>query len=143
MTIFELPVTEGKPVGIVDFKIDLLLSPPVIEQRIIETVDPYISTQTQTIKIEYKDALIDEGWLNIYICRFKTGKYRLHIFGKMKGTEFRTEKEIMDPGTNSLGIVNERIKYVLINSRNILRKYYLTSNLKSLEDHLMAFLIPL
>jgi hypothetical protein len=67
----------------------------------------------------------------------------LHIFGTFKGQEYRYEKEIneriSDFGLRSL---NDRIKYVLLQSRNIMRRYYLNGNLKSLENHLMAFLFP-
>jgi hypothetical protein len=143
MTSFELPVTEGKPIGIIDFKVDLLLSPPKIEERVIEKVDPYVSAQPNTLKIDYKDARLQEGYLNIYVCRFQTGRYRLHIFGKMAGKEFRTEREIPFASTVSINALNERIKQVLVSSRTILRTYYLHSNLKNIEDHLMAFLIPM
>jgi hypothetical protein len=142
MTAFVLPISDGKPLEIVDFKVDLLSSPPEIKEKIINAVDNYISTQTDAIKIIYNDAPIDEGRLNIYVCKFKTGKYRLHIFGKIKGQEFRTEKELSEAYSNSLSILNDRIKYVLISSRNILRNYYLSNNVKSIEDHLLAFLIP-
>ena len=143
MTAFELPYQDGSPLEIVDFNVDLVLSPPEIKERLITAVDPYIVNQTGTLKINYIDAPTEEGHLNIYICRFKTGKCRLHIFGRIKGQEFRTEREINDYSNNSLDIINRQIKYVLVNSRNILRTYYLNSNLKSLENHLMAFLIPL
>jgi hypothetical protein len=143
MTSFELPLTEGKPLEIVDFKLDLLLSPPEIRDRIIDSVDEYISTQPEKIKINYSDAPVEEGRLNIYICRFKSGKYRLHIFGKIKGAEFRAEREITDTRNKSLALLNMKIRYVLLNSRNILRTYYLKSNIKSIENHLMAFLLPL
>lgn len=142
MTTFELPAGEGKPLEIADFKVDLLLTPPKIEERIIERVDNYVSTGTQAIKINYKDASVEEGHLNIYICRFSTGKCRLHIFGRIRGKEFRTEKEVSEVRAGNLNILNQKIKYVLTSSRNILRTYYLNSNLKSLEDHLIAFLIP-
>ncbi|MCW3076431.1 MAG: hypothetical protein JWO32_1040 [Bacteroidetes bacterium] len=142
MKVFELPLHDGKPIDIMDYKVDLLVSPPLIEERIIDTVDNYIDTQTQPLKIEYKDAPTDEGRLNIYICRFRTGKYRLHIFGKIRGQEFRTEKEVVDGNFSQNDILKQRIKYVLKSSRNILRTYYLNSNLKSMEDHLIAFLIP-
>jgi hypothetical protein len=143
MTEFELPQNEGMPIGIVDFKVDLASNPPEIKDRIIESVDNYILGDCDKIKIDYKDAPTEEGQLNIYICRFKTGKYRLHIFGRIKGKVFRTEKEISDASTSSLGLLNEKIKYVLVRSRNILKTYYMHSNLKSIEDHLMAFLLPL
>ncbi|MDF2438640.1 MAG: hypothetical protein K0Q95_3016 [Bacteroidota bacterium] len=142
MTEFELPVSDGKPINIVDFKVNLVASPPEIKESVIDIVDHYVSTQEEYIKIDYKQAaVIDEGRLNIYICRFKTGKLRIHIFGKIKGEEFRSEKEITESGTNNWTYVNQKIKYVLMSSKNILRTYYLRANVKSIEDHLMAFIV--
>ncbi|MEO6304704.1 MAG: hypothetical protein ABIP51_16200 [Bacteroidia bacterium] len=143
MTTFELPKTEGKPSNIVDFEVDLLLSPPEIKERVIDNVDNYISAQPEKFIIEYKNASVDEGRLNIYICQFNSVKYQIHVFGRIRGKEFRMDKEIRVSQSNSLGIHNIRIKYILINSRRILRNYYLNSNLKSIEDHLMSFLLPL
>ncbi len=142
MTAFVLPDHYGKPLEIVDFHVDLVVSPPEVKENIIHRVDPYISTQTGRLQINYKDATIDEGHLNIYICRFSTGRCYLHVFGKMKGREFRTEREISESNSNSLEL-NRRIRYVLVRSRNILRAYYLNNNLESLENHLLAFLLPL
>jgi hypothetical protein len=142
MTEFELPVSDGKPINITDYKVNLISSPPEIKEKVIDMVDHYISTQEEIIKIDYKkDAIVDEGRLNIYVCRFKTGKLRIHIFGKIKGQEFRTEREITESGLNNWGYVNQKIKYVLASSKNILRSYYLRANVKSIEDHLIAFLI--
>jgi hypothetical protein len=139
MTEFELPANDGKPIEITDFKVDLVASPPEIKERKIDAVDQYISSQSETIRIDYKDAIVDEGRLNIYVCRLN-GKYRLHIFGKIKGKEFRTEREITEAST-TWNTLNQKIKYVLVSSRNILRTYYMTANVKSIENHLMAFLV--
>ncbi|MCW3104276.1 MAG: hypothetical protein JWO09_2716 [Bacteroidetes bacterium] len=141
MTEFELPVTDGKPLDIVDIKVDLVVSPPAIRERKIDVVDEYISTQAETIKIDYKDAPTDEGRLNIYICRFSTGKFRIHIFGRIKGQIFRTEREIAESDRNTWSGVNHKIRYVLVSSRNILRTYYIRANIKSIEDHLLAFIV--
>jgi hypothetical protein len=143
MKTFALPDHEGMPLKIADIKVDLQSTPPLIHDRILESIDEYISAQSGAIKVEYKDAPIKEGYLNIYICQFKAGKYRLHIFGKINGRAFRTEKEFRDTSTNSLGIMNEKIKYVLDKSRNILKNYYVNANMKSLEEHLNAFLWPM
>lgn len=140
MTAFTLPADDGKPLEIIDYKIDLLVSPPEIKEEIISSVDNYVTPQPNGIEIIYKNAITDEGRLNIYVCKFKTGKYRLHIFGKIKGKEFRTEKELSE--NHQAHILKERIKYVLLSSRNILRSYYLSANLQSMENHLMAFLVP-
>ncbi|MCE3278967.1 MAG: hypothetical protein K0S44_1158 [Bacteroidetes bacterium] len=141
MTAFELPVTDGKPLNIMDFKVDLIASPPEIQHRSIEAVDQYISMNSEALCIDYKDAQLDEGRLNIYLCRFQTGKFRLHIIGKIRGQEFRTEREIKETQSNSWGTLNQKINYVLVSSRNILRTYYISSNIKSIENHLMAFIV--
>lgn len=141
MTAFTLPQNDGTPLEIIDFKIDLLSSPPEIkEEIIIETVDNYVTSQQGHLEITYKNAITDEGRLNIYLCKFKTGKHRLHIFGKIRGQVLRTEKELSENYEASQ--LNARIKHVLQSSRNILKNYYVNSNLQSMENHLMAFLIP-
>jgi hypothetical protein len=141
MTAFKLPMADGKPLEIIDFKVDFLVSPPEIKEEFINSLDSYLTTQNGSLEVTYKDANTDEGRLNIYLCKFKAGKYRLHIFGRIKGQEFRIEKVLSDTSFNCRGISSERIKYVLLSSRNILKKYYLNANLKSIENHLQAFLI--
>lgn len=143
MAAFSLPDKDWKPLQLVNFHVDLALSPPEIKATIIETVDHYLSTNTGSIKIDYSDAQNTEGHLNVYICRFRDGLCRLHIFGTIKGQEFQAEKEIKDKSSRGLINLNDRIKYVLLQSRNILRIYYLNGNIQSLENHLMAFLLPL
>lgn len=143
MTTFELPKTIGKPSNIVDFEVDLLLSPPEIKERFVENIDHFISEKPEKFIIDYKNANIDEGRLNIYICQFNKLKYQVHVFGKIKGKEFRIDREIRASKSNHPGINNIRIKYILINSRRILRSYYMSANLKNIEDHLMSFLLPL
>ncbi|MES2565300.1 MAG: hypothetical protein V4565_00435 [Bacteroidota bacterium] len=140
MTAFTLPPDDGKPLEIIDYKINLLSSPPEIQEEVISSVDNYVYTQPDRIEIIYKNAVTEEGRLNIYLCKFQTGKFRLHIFGKLKGQEFRAEREISEQ--YQVQIFNERVKYVLVSSRNILRSYYLKANLQSMENHLMAFLVP-
>jgi len=140
MKTFELPFEEGKPLSIADFKLYLQTSPPRIQERIISSVDKYIKAETGCLKIIYDDAPTEEGHLNICICRFKTGRYRLHIFGTINGAPFSREKEIVDPRTHSFGILYEKIRFVLIQSRNILKTYYNSANIKGMEDHLLAFL---
>lgn len=141
MTAFKLPLADGKPLEIFDFKVDFLTSPPEIKEELISSVEKYLTTQHDAMEVIYKDANTDEGRLNIYLCKFKAGKYRLHIFGRIKGQEFRIEKVLSDTSFNCRGISSERIKYILVSSRNILKKYYLNANLQSIENHLQAFLI--
>jgi hypothetical protein len=142
MNTFELPSEEGKPRAIGDFKILLHSSPPLIKEQVVENTDRYISTQPGKYRIEYKDAITGEGYLNIYVCHLEKGDYILHIFGKIRGTEFRKEKLIKGKTENNFNILYHKTRYVLIQSRNILKSYYNSANLKSLEEHLMAFLVP-
>lgn len=141
MTAFTLPLADGKPVEIIDFKVDFLMSPPEIREEITYSFDKYLTTQNNGIEVAYKDAILEEGKLNIYVCKFNAGRYRLHIFGKIKGKDFKIDKALNDTSFNCRGISRDRIKYILLSSRNILKKYYLTDNLKSIENHLQAFLI--
>jgi hypothetical protein len=142
MNTFELPSEEGKPSAIGDFKIFLDSSPPLIKERVIKNADNYVSTYPGKYQIEYKDAITGEGYLNIYVCRLTNGDYVFHIFGKIRGTEFRKEKLIKGKTENNFNLLYYKTRYVLRQSRNILKFYYRAANLKCLEEHLMAFLIP-
>lgn len=136
-----MPMADGKPLEIIDFNVDFLTSPPIIKEEIISSVENYLTTQNDVIEVNYKNAITIEGRLNIYLCKFRAGKYRLHIFGRIKGQDFKIEKVLSDTSFNCRGVSSERIKYILFNSRNILKKYYINANLKSIENHLQAFLI--
>ncbi|MDF2449945.1 MAG: hypothetical protein K0R26_2449 [Bacteroidota bacterium] len=141
MKSFKVPVTDGKPLEIIDFKVDFMASPPEIKQEIVNPVECGLTVQDGDMEVIYQDAIVSEGWLNIYLCKFNAGKYRLHIFGKMKGQEFKIEKALSDTSFNCRGVSSERIRHILINSRNILKKYYMNANLTSIENHLQAFLV--
>ena len=39
MTAFKLPLADGKPLEIIDFKVDFLTSPPEIKEEIISSVE--------------------------------------------------------------------------------------------------------
>ena len=141
MTAFKLPLADGKPLEIIDFEVDFRMSPPEIKEQLISSVESYVTTDGDALQVSYNDAKTDEGRLNIYLCKFRAGKYRLHIFGKIKGKEFRIEKALSDTSFNCRGVSSERIKYILLSSRNILKKYYVSANLQSIENHLQAFLV--
>lgn len=138
MTAFTLLQNDGKPQEIIDFNVNLLSSPPEINQELINRTDDYINpNETHNI---YKDAVIDEGQLNIHVCKLSNGKYYLHVFGRIRGKELILEKVLSERPEASL--LNEHIKYVLASSRNILKNYYVNANLQSMKNHLMAFLVP-
>ncbi len=136
-----LHINEGKPLEIIDFKVDFLTSPPEIKEQSTGPIDDYVSIHGDFIEVRYKDDVTKEGSLDIYVCKLAAGKYRLHIIGKINGKEFRIEKALLDTSFNCKGISSERIKYILLSSRNILKKYYLRANVRNIENHLQAFLI--
>jgi hypothetical protein len=141
MNALELASTNGKPLEIVDFRVDLLTSPPEIQEKVIQRLDSTSLNQADDLKIVYQNPHLDEGCLNISVCKFNTGKCTIHILGKIRGQELRTEKELPESTANDPATINKRIKHVLVNSRNILKLYYLNSNVRSIENHLMAFVI--
>ncbi len=143
MRTIELPETNGNLLNLVDYELDLLLSPPAIKENIIVKTDNLVSATNGKFKLKYNDTLIDEGRLKIFICDFTTGKYCIHIYGKIKGKEIQSVKEFRGDKNSSATIKNIRIKYILVHSRNILRTYYLSSDTRSIENHLTSFLSTL
>ena len=104
MIAFTLPMIDGKPLEIIDFKVDFLVSPPEIREQVIGTIEDCLSMHGDFIEVKYKDAVTEEGKLDIYICKLKAGKYRLHILGKIMGEDFRVEKVLFDTSFNCKGI---------------------------------------
>jgi len=140
MTAFTLPCDIGTPLEIIDFKIDLLSSPPEIQAEIINHINRNPTAPSEAFVANYKNGIMVEGEVKIYVCKFKTGRCWLHIFGRINGQEFRTEKEILN--NNHIAFNKERILHILQSSRNILKKYYHNSNIESIEHHLVAFIVP-
>lgn len=142
MRTIELPHKNGKLLNIVDYELDLVLSPPEIRETIIEKTDELIADNNGKLELRYNNMPVDEGRVKIFICDFSTGKCCIYIYGKIKGKEIKSVKEFT--GTNvSATVKNIKIKYVLVHSRNILRTYYLSSDSKSIENHLTTFLATL
>ena len=139
MRIIELPVENGKLLNFVDYELDLVLSPPEIKETMIESTDDLVENKNGKLELRYKNMLVDEGRINIFICDFSTGKCCICIYGKIKGQEIKTIKEFTSSNV-SASVKNIKIKYVLVHSRNILRNYYLSSDTKSIETHLTTFL---
>lgn len=142
MRTFELPETSGKLLNFVDYELDLVLSPPEIKETIIEKTDELVDDNNGKMELRYQNMTMDEGRLKIFVCDFSTGKYCIYIYGKIKGKEIKSLKEFT--GSNiSASVKNIKIKYILVHSRNILRNYYLSSDTKSIENHLTTFLSTL
>jgi hypothetical protein len=139
MNVFELLLTEGEPVNITAFEVNLLASPPEIIRKIIN-VKKHLPVN-QLVKImQYRDANFDEGCLNIFSCRYDSGKCIIHFFGNMKGTELNTEANLKTETLRDFDMLNERIKFILTKSKNILKSYYKDSKFKNIEHHILAFL---
>jgi len=143
MRTFELPETSGKLLSFVDYEVDLVLSPPEIKETIIAQTDELVEDNNGKLELRYKHMLVDEGRLKIFVCDFSTGKCCIYIYGKIKGNEIKCVKEFTGNKNISSSVKNIKIKYVLVYSRNILRNYYLSSDIKSIEKHLSTFLSTL
>ena len=138
MSKFKLSIKEAKAFNILDFEVDFLFSPPSIKEKTVENIDKYISLKVQSFT-ECINTTFEERCLHNHFYQFNTFKYCNRVFEKINGKELRIEKEVNNAVTNSIGLQNFRVKYVLINSRNILRKYYLNCNLQSMENHSSSF----
>jgi hypothetical protein len=137
MNVFKLPVFEDRPLTITDFKIDLQSSSAPVFERYLNTTEKYLFSSNDSSFIIYKDALLDEGYLNMYLCQFKTGKYVLHIFGRINNLDFKTEKFFDPECVDSTMSLPERIRYVLTQGVNMLQRLYKESSLKELEEGLL------
>ncbi|MDP1802678.1 MAG: hypothetical protein Q8L81_15055 [Bacteroidota bacterium] len=143
MGTLELPQKNGKLLKFVDYELDLVLSPPEIKEIIIEKTDELVTDNNGKLELRYKNMMLDEGRLKIFICDFNTGKSCIYIYGKVKGKEIKNTIEFTGTKNVSANVKNIKIKYVLIYSRNILRNYYLSSDTTSIEKHLTSFLSTL
>ncbi|MCE3225810.1 MAG: hypothetical protein K0S32_361 [Bacteroidetes bacterium] len=139
MNVFELSLKEGKPVNISAFEVNLLASPPEIIYKTVN-VKKHLPVNELVTTMQYRDANFDEGCLNIYCCRFDTGRCEVHFFGNMKGTELRSESHFKAETLRDFDMLNERIRFILAKSKNILKSYYKDSKFKNLEHHILAFL---
>lgn len=137
MNAFKVPLSEGNPSKITDFKIDLHSSSGQVFENSKTISEKYVVKTSDSNLIIYKDAPLHEGYLNVYLCYFDSGKYFLHIFGRINNSDFRTEKVIDPARFDSTYPIAEKIKYVLTHSKNILRKFYQECRVKSLEEYLL------
>jgi hypothetical protein len=137
MNVFKLPVFEDRPLTITDFKIDLQSSSSPVFERYLNTTENYLFSSNDSSFIIYKDALLDEGYLNMYLCQFETGKYILHIFGRINNLDFKTEKLFEPENRDSTMTLPEKIRYVLLQGKEALQRLYKESSLKELEEGLL------
>jgi hypothetical protein len=142
MNIFDLPHYGATPKNISFFGIDMDKTSSSIRERMIgtESIDESLLIGGNRTGLERRDAVNSEGALNIYIYRFEGGKCFIDIFGKVNNKEFKTESEIGRYDLTEFNTLNKRIKYTLSSSRTTLKRYYHESNLKAIQEHLVAFL---
>jgi hypothetical protein len=139
MNDFELSLDEGNPANIFFFLLDLLSAPPKISGK---TLNPqkYIPINTRVKNVQFKDAILNEGYLNIYSCRFESGKCIVYLFGILKGIQLKSEIEYKIETLRDFDMLNEKIKFILAKSKNILKSYYKEAKIKNIEHHMLAFL---
>jgi hypothetical protein len=128
-----------KPLNVADFNIFLQSSPPQIIEKTIYDYDAHNSDKDETNLLEQTHDTT-EGRLNIRVCQFSNNKISLYILGKVQGKDVRLNKEVVVQSSNGFILLSEKVRYTLTQSKNILKLYYQRANLKSLEDHLIAFL---
>jgi hypothetical protein len=139
MDALDLFYSEEKPLNIADFNIFLQSSPPQITERTIYDYDVF-NTSNRDNKLTRKKPKASEGCLNIRVYQLSNHRFRLYVLGKIKGKDLQLKKEIINSSPNNFIILSEKMRYTLAQSKNILKFYYQRSNLKSLEEHLVAFL---
>ncbi|MBA3663884.1 MAG: hypothetical protein H0W61_06710 [Bacteroidetes bacterium] len=136
---FELSLEEGNPVNIFSFIMDLHSIPPITSGQTL-SVEKYIPLNALVKSVAFKDANFENGYLNIYSCRFENGKCVVYIFGNLKGQLLKTSIDFKIETLRDFDLLNEKINFILSKSKNILKSYYKAGKLKNIEHHLLAFL---
>lgn len=139
MDAFELLLEDNYPVNLTAFELNLAASPPTISDKIID-LKKYLPINKLVKTISFRDASLSEGILNIYSFLFEDGKCQVHFFGNLKGQELKTLLELKKDNLRNFDLFNEKIKFILTKSKNILRIYYQGEKIKNIEFHLAAFL---
>lgn len=139
MDVFELSLEQGTPVSLTAFELNLLSIPPEITGKIID-LEKYLPVNKLVKTMVFRDLAFAEGILNVFSFLFEDGKCQVHFFGNMKGQEIKTEMEFKTDNLRNFDLLNEKIKFILTKSKNILRIYYQDSKIKNIEYHLAAFM---
>jgi hypothetical protein len=140
MSTFPWHADKGKPTHIAMYNINFLLPQPEVVGRSLTPAAKFVRANSFTNEIEYKMAGTEEGLLNVYLCRFESGLCQIHIFGKIKGLDFKKEIGLNDHSESGFDVICNQIRYVLSKSRIILKSYYQQANTKNIEDHLSTFM---
>jgi len=136
---FELSLEYGNPINLVSFILDLVSTPPILAGKALN-IEKYTPVNTLVKNIPFRDANTQEGFLNIYSCRFESGKCTVHIFGILKGLPLKSEIDFKVDNLRDFEMLNEKIKFILNKSKNILKSYYKDSKIRNIEHHILAFL---
>ncbi|MGZ6520078.1 MAG: hypothetical protein ACXVED_21045, partial [Bacteroidia bacterium] len=103
-------------------------------------VSNYIPLNSLVKRMQFKDAVIKDGFLNLYTCRFENGKCIVFIFGNFTNGIIKKETEYKIANLRDFDLLNEKIKFILSKSKNILKSYYTSGKIKNIEHHILAFL---
>ena len=139
MNNFEFSLDEGNPTNTYSFVVDLTLAPPVISGRTLN-VSNYTPINALVKRMQFKDAVVQHGSLNIYTCRFENGKCVVFIFGIFKNGIVKNETEYKITSLRDFDLLTEKIKFILSKSKNILKSYHTSGKIKNIEHHILAFL---
>lgn len=136
---FELSLEEGKPANLFAFAVDLQATPPKISGNALD-IQKYIPLNNLVKSVPFKDAVLTEGILNIFTCRFEKGKCSIYFFGNLKGSFSKSKMDYKIQTLRDFDLLNEKIEFILSKSKNILKSYYNQGKIKNIEHHLFAFL---
>jgi hypothetical protein len=121
------------------FEIDLKVAPPLLSEKSLD-INKYIPVNKRVKSMQLRDVKFDEGILNIYSFLFEDGRCIVQLFGNMRDSELNAQIEFRKDNRRDFDLLNEKIKFLLAKSKNILRTYYKDSKIKNIEYHLIAFL---
>lgn len=137
MNRFNIPA-QWQLSSITMFQVNLLTTE--VRETAVNDVQRQIQQTGAEKTLSYANIRIEEGLLNIPVCRCDDDCCFVQLFGKLKGEEFQSVAKIGNYGADEFTIINQRIKYVLQNSKQSLKRYYIESDFVSLREHLTAFL---
>lgn len=137
MNTFDIP-DEWHLSNITLYQLNLLSSE--MKEKEILNFDQLIQVNGTSRKLKYSESPQEEGFLSIPIGRCKDSRCFMHLFGRMNGEEFKSVARIGTYSDAEFPIIKERVKNIIVSSKQTLKRYYLESDLKGIEEHLTAFL---
>jgi hypothetical protein len=139
MTVFEISLEAANPRNLVVYEVDLKSTPPKITEKNIN-VNNYLPQNKRVKTMQYRDANKNEGTLSIFSCMFESGQSVVYFFGNLRGTVLNSEANFGDNNQRGYDLLNDRLKFILNKSKNILKTYYKDGKIKNIEHHIIAFL---